>query len=61
MRAQYIEFLADTLPAGEYAALLPALDDLVLGFGVDPEVAFKARLSRHNGFRHPQPWGATQA
>lgn len=44
-RTQYIEFLADTLPAAEYAALLPPLQDLVLGFGVDPEVAFKASTS----------------
>ncbi|KAK9839458.1 hypothetical protein WJX81_003560 [Elliptochloris bilobata] len=39
---QYTEFLADTLSAADYAALLPPLPDLVLGFGVDPEVAFRA-------------------
>lgn len=42
-RVQYIEFLADTLSAPDYAALLPPLGELVQDFGVDPEVAFKAR------------------
>ena len=47
--AQYIDFLADTLEGPAYAALLPPLPDLVQGFGVDPEVAFKVLLppSRH--------------
>lgn len=42
-RVQYIEFLSDTLSAADYAALLPPLGELVQDFGVDPEVAFKAR------------------
>ena len=42
--AQYIDFLADTLGGPAYAALLPPLPDLVQGFGVDPEVAFKVLL-----------------
>ncbi len=44
---QYIEFLADTLSAADYAALLPPLGELVQDFGVDPEVAFKARTRAH--------------
>lgn len=63
-RAQYIEFLTDTLAAGDYAALLPPLDDLVLSFGVDAEIAFKARpspcrrrINRPRGGLHA-PWSA---
>ena len=49
VREQYIDFLADTLEGPAYAALLPPLPDLVQGFGVDPEVAFKVCIfpARH--------------
>lgn len=49
--AQYIDFLADTLSGSDYAALLPPLPDLVQGFGVDPEVAFKVRAPGRDMFR----------
>lgn len=51
MCAQYIDFLADTLEGRDYAALLPPLPDLVQGFGVDPEVAFKVCVPHRDMFR----------